>query len=208
MKKFLLSICAFCVSLTSFANITLNGIDYTIDTLSMYPVGPGATFYELRMLRSATKNGRLDCWLMTVDTKNPYVTIEEVLGTGKIIGTERPSNMAIRSTTDTKIFFGGTNGDFFVTQGDVGLPVGLTVINSEFAHTPSAATSRRVGGVDENNRGILATNLQYAFELQTANGNYKIHHVNYGRNENELVLYNKHNAATTLTNAYGTELLA
>lgn len=208
MKNFLLSICAFCVSLTSFANITLNGIDYTIDTLSMYPAGPGATFYELRMLRSATKNGRLDCWLMTVDTKNPYVTIEEVLGTGKIIGTERPSNMAIRSTTDTKIFFGGTNGDFFVTQGDVGLPVGLTVVNSEFAHTPSAATSRRVGGVDENNRGILATNLQYAFELQTANGNYKIHHVNYDRNENELVLYNKHNAATTLTNAYGTELLA
>ena len=208
MKKFLLSIFAFCVSLTSFANITLNGIDYTIDTLSMYPVGPGATFYELRMLRSATKNGRLDCWLMTVDTKNPYVTIEEVLGTGKIIGTERPSNMAIRSTTDTKIFFGGTNGDFFVTQGDVGLPVGLTVVNSEFAHTPSAATSRRAGGVDENNRGILATNLQYSFELQTATSTHKIHHVNYDRNENELVLYNKHNAATTLTNAYGTELLA
>ena len=208
MKKILLSIFAFCVSLTSFANITLNGIEYTIDTLSMYPAGPGATFYELRMLRAATKNGRLDCWLMTVDTKNPYVTIEEVLGTGKIIGTERPSNMAIRSSTDTKIFFGGTNGDFFVTQGDVGLPVGLTVVNSEFAHTPSAATSRRAGGVDEENRGILATNLQYAFELQTATGTHKIHHVNYSRNENELVLYNKHNAATTQTNAYGTELLA
>lgn len=208
MKKILFSIFAFCVGLSSFANITLNGIEYTIDTLSMYPAGPGATFYELRMLRAATKNGRLDCWLMTVDTKNPYVTIEGVLGTGKIIGTECPSNMAIRSTTDTKIFYGGTNGDFFVTQGDVGLPVGLTVVNSEFAHTPAAATSRRAGGVDENNRGILATNIQYGFELQTATDKYTIHHVNYKRNENELVLYNKHNAATTLTNAYGTELLA
>lgn len=208
MKKTLLSIFAICVSFSSFANITLNGIDYTIDTLSMYPAGPGATFYELRMLRAATKNGRLDCWLMTVDTKNPYVTIEGVLGTGKIVGTERPSNMAIRSTTDTKIFYGGTNGDFFVTQGDVGLPVGLTVVNSEFAHTPSAATSRRVGGVDENNRGILATNIQYSFELQTATDKYTIHHVNYNRLENELVLYNKHNAPTTKTNAYGTELLA
>lgn len=208
MKKILLSICALCVSLLSFANITLNGIDYTVDTLSMYPVGPGSTFYELRMLRAANGLGRLDCWLMTVDTKNPYVTIEEVLGTGKIIGTERPSNMAIRSTTDTKIFFGGTNGDFFVTQGDVGLPVGLTVVNSEFAHTPSAATSRRVGGVDEAMKGILATNIEFAFELQTATETHKIHHVNYNRKDNELVLYNKHNAATTLTNAYGTELLA
>ena len=208
MKKFLLSIYAFCVTLSSFANITLNGIDYTIDTLSMYPAGPGSMFYELRMLRASNGAGRLDCWLMTVDTKNPYVTIEEVLGTGKIIGTERPSAMAARSTTDTKIFFGGTNGDFFVTQGDVGLPVGLTVINSEFAHTPSAATSRRVGGVDENNHGIFATNIQYSFRLCTATDTLKISHINYKRNENELVLYNKHNAATTATNAYGTELLA
>ena len=208
MKKFLLSIYAFCVTLSSFANITLNGVDYTIDTLSMYPAGPGSMFYELRMLRASNGTGRLDCWLMTVDTKNPYVTIEEVLGTGKIIGTERPSNMAIRSTTDTKIFFGGTNGDFFVTQGDVGLPVGLTVVNSEFAHTPSAATSRRAGGVDEDMKGVLATNISYSFNLVTSNDTLKIHHVNYKRGENELVLYNQHNASTTLTNAYGTELQA
>lgn len=208
MKKLLLSIFAFCVTLSSFANITLNGIDYTIDTLSMYPAGPGSMFYELRMLRASNGAGRLDCWLMTVDTKNPYVTIEEVLGTGKIIGTERPSAMAARSTTDTKIFFGGTNGDFFVTQGDVGLPVGLTVVNSEFAHTPSAATSRRVGGVDEDMKGVLATNISYSFNLVTGNDTLKIHHVNYKRGENELVLYNKHNASTTLTNAYGTELQA
>ena len=208
MKKILLSIFAFCVGVSAYANIALNGVKYTIDTLSMYPAGPGATFYELRMLRASDGKGRIDSWLLTVDTKNPYVTIEGVLGTGKIIGTERPSNMAIRSTTDTKIFYAGTNGDFFVTQGDVGLPVGLTVVNSEFAHTPSAATSRLAGGVDDNNRGILATKVQFAFNLQTATDTYTIHHVNYKRNENELVLFNKHNAATTLTNAYGTELLA
>lgn len=208
MKKILLSIFAFCVGVSAYANIALNGVEYTIDTLSMYPAGPGATFYELRMLRASDGKGRIDSWLLTVDTKNPYVTIEGVLGTGKIIGTERPSNMAIRSTTDTKIFYAGTNGDFFVTQGDVGLPVGLTVVNSEFAHTPSAATSRLAGGVDDNNRGILATKVQFAFDLQTATDTYTIHHVNYKRNENELVLFNKHNAATTLTNAYGTELLA
>ncbi len=208
MKKILLSLFAFCVSIVSFANISLNGVDYTIDTLSMYPAGPGATFYELRMLRASDAKGRIDCWLMSVDTKNPYVSIEGVLGSGKIIGTERPSNMAIRSTTDTKIFFGGTNGDFFVTQGDVGLPVGLTVVNSEFAHTPSAATSRRVGGVSDEGLGLLATQLEFSFNLQTAAETYPISHVNYKRGENELVLYNKHNAATTATNAYGTELLA
>lgn len=208
MKKILLSVFAFCVGVSAYANIALNGVEYTIDTLSMFPAGPGATFYELRMLRASDGKGRIDSWLLTVDTKNPYVTIEGVLGSGKLIGTERPSNMAIRSTTDTKIFYAGTNGDFFVTKGDVGLPCGLTVVNGEFAHTPSAATSRRVGGVSEDMKGLLATQLEFSFNLQTATETYPISHVNYKRGENELVLYNKHNAATTATNAYGTELLA
>lgn len=208
MKKILLPIFAFCVSLSSFAALTLNGVAYNIDTLSMYPAGPGATFYELRMLRQSDAKGRLDCWLLTVDTRNPYVHIEEVLGKGQIVGTERPSAMATRSTTANKIFFAGTNGDFFVTTGDVGLPVGLTIVNSEFAHTPSAATSRRAGGVTDDGLGILATNLSYSFNLIRGTDTLKIHHVNYKRAENELVLYNAHNAATTGTNAYGTELQA
>ena len=208
MKKILLSIFAFCMGVSSYAALTLNGVAYNIDTLSMYPAGPGATFYELRMLRQSDAKGRLDCWLLTVDTRNPYVHIEEVLGKGQIVGTERPSAMATRSTTDNKIFFAGTNGDFFVTTGDVGLPVGLTIVNSEFAHTPSAATSRRAGGVTDEGLGILATKINYSFTLVTAAGSHKIHHVNYKRNEDELVLYNAHNAATTGTNAYGTELQA
>lgn len=208
MKKILLSIFAFCMGVSSYAALTLNGVAYNIDTLSMYPAGPGATFYELRMLRQSDAKGRLDCWLLTVDTRNPYVHIEEVLGKGQIVGTERPSAMATRSTTSNKIFFAGTNGDFFVTTGDVGLPVGLTIVNSEFAHTPSAATSRRAGGVTDDGLGILATNLSYSFKLISGTDTLKIHHVNYKRADNELVLYNAHNAATTGTNAYGTELQA
>ena len=105
MKKLLLSIFAISVSVLSFANITLNGVDYTIDTLSMYPAGPGTTYYELRFLRASDAKGRMDAFLLAVDTRNPYVHVEQALGTGKIIGTERPSNMAIRSTTENKIFF-------------------------------------------------------------------------------------------------------
>ena len=69
MKKFLLPLFAFCVSVASFANVTLNGIDYTIDTLSMYPVGPGTTYYELRFLRADNGKGRMDAFLIEVDTR-------------------------------------------------------------------------------------------------------------------------------------------
>ncbi|MBR3648036.1 MAG: phosphodiester glycosidase family protein [Paludibacteraceae bacterium] len=185
--------------------ITLNNVAYTIDTLAQFSPGPGATYYQLRMLRAGDKLGRLDCWLMTVDTKNPYVSIEAVMGQNALVGTERPSAMAIRKTTDTKIFYGGTNGDFFITSGDVGLPRGLTVVNNEYVFTPTS--SRRFGGVSEQMLGVIGTTAKFSGKLVLPDTTLTIKHVNYTRNENELVLYNQHNAATTGTNAYGTELL-
>lgn len=207
MKKLLLSIFAISVSVLSFANITLNGVDYTIDTLSMYPAGPGTTYYELRFLRASDAKGRMDAFLLAVDTRNPYVHVEQALGTGKIIGTERPSNMAIRSTTENKIFFAGSNGDFFVTQGDVGLPVSTTIVNKEYAYTPVAnRTARRLGAIDAEGRGITAVQHTISMKLVLADTTLNIAHANYKRLENELVLYNHLNGATTATNAYGTEV--
>ena len=139
----------------------------------MYPVGPGTTFYELRMLRVDAVS-RLDCWLLAVDTRDPYVSVEHVLGTGKICGTETPSTMATRSTTDSKIFFAGANGDFFITKDDqsteayneVGLPVSTTIVNSEYAHTPIAnRTKRRLGAIDADGKGLTAVTHTIAMNL-------------------------------------------
>ncbi|MBO5673682.1 MAG: phosphodiester glycosidase family protein [Paludibacteraceae bacterium] len=215
MKKILLSIFALCVSLFSFSNISLNNIEYTIDTLSMFPVGPGTTYYELRFLRADNGKGRLDAFLLAIDTRNPYVHVEQVLGTGKITGTETPSKMAIRSTTDSNIFFAGANGDFFTTLDDqstsayyeVGIPVSTTIVNSEYAYTPVAnRTERRLGAIDTDGKGITAIQHAISMKLQLADTTLDIAHANYVRRENELVIYNYHNGATTATNAYGTEV--
>ena len=180
----------------------------------MYPVGPGTTFYELRMLRVDAVS-RLDCWLLAVDTRDPYVSVEHVLGTGKICGTETPSKMATRSTTDSKIFFAGANGDFFITKDDqsteayneVGLPVSTTIVNSEYAHTPIAnRTKRRLGAIDADGKGLTAVTHTIAMNLVLADTTLEIKHANYLRKDNELVLYNIHNGTTTATNAYGTEV--
>lgn len=213
MKKVLLSLLSLLCIASSYA-ISLNGKEYTIDTLSMYPVGPGTTFYELRMLRVDAVS-RLDCWLLAVDTRDPYVSVEHVLGTGKICGTETPSKMATRSTTDSKIFFAGANGDFFITKDDqsteayneVGLPVSTTIVNSEYAHTPIAnRTKRRLGAIDADGKGLTAVTHTIAMNLVLADTTLEIKHANYLRKDNELVLYNIHNGTTTATNAYGTEV--
>lgn len=206
MKRLaLLLVLALAACIMPVSAITLNGISYDIDTLQSFPAGPGAMYYQLRMTRSANHTGRIDAWLMTVDVRNPYVTIEEVLGQDKVIGAERPSTMAVRKTTDTKVFYGGVNGDFFITQGDVGRPTGFTVVNREFAYT-QPATNRRVGAVDEDFRGLVGNTTKFSAKLVLPDTTLTIKHVNYTRNENELVLFNQHNGPTTLTNSYGVEL--
>ena len=207
MKKHLLLLITFVfTSQLSLNAITLNNVEYTIDTLAQFSPGPGAMYYQLRMLRRSDKGGRLDCWLMTVDTKNPYVSVEAVMGRDAVIGTERPSAMATRKTTPTKIFYGGTNGDFFATTGDVGRPTGLSIVNNEFVYTPTSA-GRRFGGVSEDMLAVVGTTMKYTGKLVLPDTTLTIKHVNYTRNADELVLYNQHNGATTLTNPYGTELL-
>ena len=214
MKRFLLSILSLLCIASSYA-ISLNGVEYTIDTLSMFPAGPGTTYYELRLLRADNGKGRLDAFLLAVDTRDPYVKVEQVLGTGKITGTETPSKMATRSTTENKIFFAGANGDFFTTQDDqstsayheVGLPVSTTIVNNEYAHTPIAnRTKRRLGAIDADGKGITANKHSISMNLVLADTTLEIKHANYLRKDNELVLYNIHNGTTTATNAYGTEV--
>ena len=214
MKRILLSLVSLLCIASSYA-ISLNGVEYTIDTLSMFPAGPGTTYYELRLLRADNGKGRLDAFLLAVDTRDPYVKVEQVLGTGKITGTETPSKMATRSTTENKIFFAGANGDFFTTQDDqstsayheVGLPVSTTIVNNEYAHTPIAnRTKRRLGAIDADGKGITANKHSISMNLVLADTTLEIKHANYLRKDNELVLYNIHNGTTTATNAYGTEV--
>lgn len=188
-------------------DILLNNIAYRIDTVSHYIVGPGTDYLRLRMMRVNNTSNAMDVYVLRVDTRNPYITLEQELGTNKVVGTERPSAMAERITTPTHIAFAGTNGDFFSMSGDIGRPTGLTIENNEYAYIGS--NNRRVGGVTADGRPVVATNWKYSGRLFTAKNKdtLVIKHVNYNRLADELVLYNQLQGTTTGTNQYGTELL-
>ncbi len=192
----------FVATYVNAQDITLNGVPYHIDTVADYPVGPGTQYVQTCMTRISDGGGRLDVYILQVDTRNEYVALEEILGKGQLTGLERPSAMAERTTTPTHIVFSGVNGDFFASQR----PVGLTIENNEYAYIGS--TGRRVGGVTAEGKSIVATNWKYSGKLYTAQQDtLTIKHVNDTRNTDELVLYNKLQGATTGTNQYGTELL-
>ena len=170
----------------------------------MFPAGPGSTYYELRLLRADNGLGRLDAFLLAVDTRDPYVQVQQVLGKSKVTGCEVPSSMAKRSTTDTEIYFGGVNGDFFAYEA----PVGTTIINNQYALTPAGSGGgRRHGGIDADGKGVTAYTHTYSLKVEMPyDTTLTIHHVNDYRDENQLVLFNHHLGTTTGSNAYGTEV--
>ncbi len=181
-----------------------DSIYYNVDTLDNFVAGPGAEYLSVRMKEPKTGE-RLDVFILRIDTKNPYVSFEQHLGGGKLVGTETPTHMALRNTTDTHIAFGGTNGDFFLTSGDIGRPTGLTIGNNEYAFIGDK--DRHCGGINVNGRPQLAINWEYTGQLLVGEASYPIHHVNYTRHTNELVLYNYHNGSTTGTSDEGTEAI-
>lgn len=189
--------------------ILLSGVEHTIDTLETFQCGPGSRYIALRMRRVSDGGGRLDAFLMQVDAANPYISFESVLGSGKLIGTEAVSKMGARKNleSDKRIFFGGTNGDFFMTTGDVGLPVGFSIVNNEFARIPGSQGDRRIGAVNEQMRGAIGSVAAFSGQVLVGGRTLPLDHINYKRGENQLVLFNRHNGTSTNTNDYGTELL-
>lgn len=210
MKKYLFLLLFLAPSLIwAQSTIMLSGTEYSIDTLETFQCGPGSQYISVRMHRVSDGGGRLDAFLMKVDANNPYVSFEEVLGGDKLVGTEAVSKMGQRKNheSDKRIFFGGTNGDFFATKGDVGLPIGFAIVNNEFARVPDNRGERRLGAINEQMRGAIGSVGAFSGKVIYGTDTMKLRRVNYQRGEDELVLFNRHNGPSTNTNEHGTELL-
>lgn len=190
---------AFCSSLSA-GNIIIDNKTYTLDTLAHFRVGPGTQYTELRL----KSNTRLDVYFLKVDASNPYITFKAALGRDSIYTGEQPSALAKRKSKEGAVYFAGTNGDFYVTQGYVGYPVGGCMVEKEIARIPT--TARKIIAIDENKIPHIGV-MSYSGELKAGTQTRAINTVNHLREENQLVLYNQHNGKITRTNAFGTELL-
>lgn len=116
MKKQLFILCLAAVASGAMAQkptIHLGDEDLTIDTIFHAPVGPGTTQTQLHL----TGRYPLDVFYLTVDRTTPGVSFHTVCPGGHSYGTSTTSGMARNNSTDTRLFFAGTNGDFYYTSG-------------------------------------------------------------------------------------------
>ena len=138
MKKTILSLLlATATGVGAFASDTwsLQGTEFTVDTLFYNQVGPGTTSTSL-WFRNPANGDALRVFYATMDLTNPYLSLRGVCATDKLAGNERISAMAQRKSKAGERYFVGINADFFVTSGQtnrgvskVGTPVGSTVVD-------------------------------------------------------------------------------
>ena len=149
MKKsitsFLLAVMAMCGANASDV-VSLQGSEYTVDTLFHNQIGPGTTQTSL-WLRNASTQDALRVFYTTMDMTNPYLSLRGVCATDKLAGNERISAMAQRKSQPGARYFVGVNGDFFNTSGAtgrgvsiVGTPVGSTVVDGVVYRARNNAT--------------------------------------------------------------------
>lgn len=170
---------------------------YTLDTLSSYPVGPGVTYTKIRIASLP-----LNMDLLTVDLKNPFIKLESVKGTEKLDGgREVLSSMIKRHTSTNHSVVGGVNADFFDLS--TGRPINIQVENGEVLRGPISLSTI---GFDVNNKPML-NRVQLGGKLIAKDTAVTIGGVNTTRGTDKMILYNSYMGATTNTNAYGTEAL-
>ncbi len=194
--------CALCIDLSAVDNIVLNGVSHRVDTTAVYPIGPSTKYIAMTMTRNDGK--LLYVYQTIVDRTNEYISFEAHVGRDSILGGEVISKVAKRHSSSGHHLFTGHNGDFYVTQGDVGLPTAACVVDKQLAYTPNNGRPVAAYAADgtpyagQFNFNGTATHKGVALN---------INHVNYNRLENELVLYNRLQGKNTRVNAYGTEVV-
>ena len=204
MKKYCLSLFFALAALNSQAQLVIDGQSYQVDTLKNHLIGPGTRYTAIRLTGPHSQN----VFFVKADLKNPHIEFKQVLGRDSIYGTERPSATAQRKSTANAVYFAGTNGDFFDTSpaypaGFNGYPIGGNMGDGEIAKIPS---TWNLFAIDENKIPDIGY-MTYSGTVKFNGAARAITSCNHTREDNALVLYNRHNGKVTRTNQYGTEVL-
>lgn len=214
--RILLAICALATincQLSTVQALSLNGVEYRVDTLMHIQVGPGAWYTQLRMTNQAGTYPH-NVFLMHVDAKNPYISFESVLAKDSLEGTERPSAMAKRKTTASHHLFGGVNADFFTTGSSsiaegtacylYGRPSGGVIVEHEV--TTLQNNRRQSFAVDQNNNPYIGA-ITRQMKAVVNGDSLTIYNINYSRSKNCLTLFNHWNGKRSTACTAGTEVL-
>lgn len=195
----------------------LQGIDFSVDTVSHFKIGPGLTQSKLVF----TTTGRsFNAFVLNLDrAAAPGVRVKVDVGNDSCNTAERITSIAKRKTNDTTQYLAGINGDFFITSSFTsGHPLGNQILGYP---NMSCVTEGKIIApdiIDINSREnalivgsdgmwIDATDLKYKLLNNDGSQSESCAAVNYPRQDNEVIVYNSYMGHYTKTTSQGREII-
>ncbi len=181
----------------------LQGVEYSVDTLSHYKAGPGATYTSLNM-KSETKN--LNVFILELDTKgNDNVEYRMEIGNDTTLTTEQVSSIAKRKCDGNTHYFAAVNADFYITTSYVaqyaGQPHMDCIMNGEIASTGYLDAADYGHFFMDYNKNMWCDNPTQSFSLSFPDGEtVSMPRINQDIYDNETVLFNSKYGSRTRVN--------
>ncbi len=169
-----------------------------MDTAFTRVVGPGCVLTKL-----VAPSVPMTAHVLQVDLTHPFLSLETVKAQNRLVGTERTSSMATRTSSDSHRVVAAVNGDYYSTTTPAGLPLSIQVHNGEILRTPSA---HAVLGFDTANSAMIGI-VGFAGSVEHATTIRSIDGINESRGANKLVLFNSYYGVSTGTDATGAEIM-
>lgn len=172
---------------------TLQGVEYTVDTLKHYKVGPG-TIHTALNIKSGAKN--LNIFILEMEMKgHDNVEYRMEIGNDTTLTTEQISKIAQRKTNDSTHYFAAVNADFYITTSYVpqyaGQPHMDCIMNGEIAGTGYLAAADYGHFFMDYNKNMWCDNPTQSFTLNLPDGSIvNLPRINQDIYDNEIVLFN------------------
>lgn len=198
MKRiFSLLLFVLATSLHIFAagTVTLQGIEYRVDTLRHIKAGPG-TMHTAMLLQSKTTTKKMRVFAVTSQLKNnDNVEYRMEIGNDTTLTTERISSIAQRKSNENTHYFAGVNADFYITTSYepqyAGQPHMDCIINGEIASTGYLDAKDYGHLFIGNDKNMWCDNPTQSFTITFADGTTStLPRINQDIYENEMVLFN------------------
>ena len=217
MKRLLLALAlAAPLAMSAATTATLQGKEYTVDTLRHYYIGPGVT---QSVMRFSTQGHSFNASVTTFDrVKGVDVVPQVIIGCDSCNTAETVSSMARRYTTDDRQVLAGINGDFFITSSFasqhefgnaiLGYPNVTCAIDRRLAAPDIIDIGSRENClvIADESWYIDATDMGYCLLNNDGSTVVRASAVNYPRRGGEMVMYNSFAGKYTSTGQDGREL--
>lgn len=221
MNRFITAATALTATLAMQASATmpLQGVDFKVDTLAHYYIGPGVTQTSL-VYKNGTRTIRAYAITLDMDESAGRAFAKVDVGRDSCNTGEAISSIAKRKTTDTRQYLAGINGDFFITSAFasqhelgnaiLGYPNMSCATGSKMVAPDMIDVTSRENALilcNDGNMYIDETALKYRVLNNSGDIVIDAKAINYPRRANELMLYNSYMGGYTKTDAMGRELV-